>query len=131
MTQGLSFNFEKASSNGRYIRGFASVTDYDGKPVEDWQGDVMDISVARTAAHEFALNARVAKRQHKGEQIGDVVESIIIDDALAKSLGIADKRRGWYIVMDIHDTAVRKDIMAGKLKGFSIGGRGVRVPIVE
>lgn len=128
---GLSFNFEKASVTGRYIRGFASVTDFDGKPVEDWQGDTIEIDVVRKAAHEFIMDARVAKMQHAGAQIGDVVESIIIDDALAKSLGITDKRRGWYIGMEIHDMKVRKAVATGKLTGFSIGGSGVRVPVLE
>lgn len=128
---GLSFTFEKASVTGRYIRGFASVTDFDGQPVEDWQGDTIDIEVVRKAAHEFILNARVAKMQHAGKQIGDVVESIIIDDALAKSLGITDKRRGWYIGMEIHDMGVRKQVVKGALTGFSIGGTGVRAPNLE
>lgn len=127
----LEFNFSKAKANGSYIRGFASVTSFGGVPVEDWQGDTIDIEVVRKAAHEFIGNARVAKAMHKGDQIGDVVESIVIDDALAKVLGITDKRRGWYIGMTVHDVAVRKQIASGELKAFSIGGRGTRVPVLE
>jgi hypothetical protein len=122
----LSFAFEKADSGGRFVRGWASVASVDGKPVEDWQGDVIAMEELRKAAHRFVTEARVAKAMHKGAQVGEVVESVIIDDAFAKALGIADNRRGWWIGMQINDEKVQKRVASGELKAFSIGGRGKR-----
>lgn len=125
----LSFKFEKASATGEFVRGWASVIEQDGKPVEDWQGDVISMDDLRKAAHRFVTDQRVAKAMHKGAKVGEVVESVIIDDAFAKAMGITDTRRGWWIGMQVHDEAVRKRIKSGELAAFSIGGKGKRTKI--
>jgi hypothetical protein len=63
---------------------------------------------------------------HSGKQVGEVVESVLIDDEFAKALGVQDSRRGWWIGMAINDESVRKRVRSGELKAFSIGGRGRR-----
>lgn len=129
MQVGISFEFSKSDATGGYVRGWASVVSVSGQPVEDWQGDVIGIDALRKAAHQFITDARVAKAMHHGAPVGEVVESMIIDDEIAKALGIADQRRGWFIGMQIHSSDVRKRIRAGELRAFSIGGRGRRIPI--
>lgn len=126
MAFGISFDFEKADDEGRYVRGWASVISVDGKEVEDTQGDVIDMSELRKAAHRFVTDARVAKAMHAGSQVGEVVESVIIDDAFVKALGATTSQRGWWIGMQINDDAIRKRVKKGELKAFSIGGRGKR-----
>jgi hypothetical protein len=101
----------------------------DGKPVEDSQGDVIPIEELRKSAHEFVTNARVAKAMHRGEQVGEVVESVLIDDEFAKALGMTDSRRGWWIGMLIESEAIQKRVRSGELRAFSIGGRGRRKSI--
>lgn len=123
---GITFEFEKADTTGSYVRGWAIVATVDGQPVVDWQGDVVQVDDLRKAAHQFISDARVAKAMHRGEPIGEVVESIIIDDDLAKALQIGDGRRGWFIGMQVHSEAVRKRVRSGELRAFSIGGRGKR-----
>lgn len=122
----LRFEFAKADDAGRYVRGWASVISVDGKPVEDWQGDVIEMGELRKAAHAYVTRARVAKAMHQGDQVGEVVESVIIDDAFAKAIGMTDTRRGWWIGMQVHDPKVQKQVKDGALKAFSIGGRGKR-----
>lgn len=122
---GISFEFQKADATGRFVCGWALVAEMDGKPIVDWQGHVVSMHDLRDAAHTFITDARVAKAMHDGGQIGEVVESVIIDDEFAKSLGVTDTRRGWFIVMRIDSEAVQKRICTGELKMFSIGGRGV------
>lgn len=123
---GLTFEFEKANATGSFVRGWALVAEMNGAPVVDWQGDVVAMDDLRKAAHEFVTNARVAKAMHGGSQIGEVVESVLIDDDFAKAFNIADTRRGWWIGMRIDSEAVRKRVRSGELRMFSIGGRGVR-----
>ena len=118
--------FEKADDAGRFVRGFASVISVEGKPVEDWQGDVIEMGELRKAAHRYVTDARVAKAMHAGSQVGEVVESVIIDDAFAKAVGMSDTRRGWWIGMRVNDPAIQKRVAAGELKAFSIGGKGKR-----
>lgn len=126
MDFGLTFEFEKADSDGRYVRGWASVISVDGNPVEDTQGDVISPDEMRKAAHRFITDARVAKMMHDGEAVGEVVESVIVDDDFVKAMGATTTKRGWWIGMAIHDPAVRKGVKIGILKAFSIGGRGKR-----
>lgn len=126
MQVGISFEFTKADATGAYVRGWASVVSVDGKQVEDAQGDIVEIDVLRTAAHQFITDQRVAKAMHRGGQVGEVVESMIIDDDIAKALGISDGRRGWFIGMRVDDEGIRKRVRSGELRAFSIGGRGTR-----
>lgn len=123
--------FEKAATatTGRFVRGFASVASVNGRPLVDHQGDIISLDELAKAAHRFVTEARVAKAMHAGKQIGDVVESVMIDDEFAKALGVTDPRRGWWVAMEIHDEDVRDQIRKGKLRAFSIGGRGRRSPV--
>jgi Putative phage serine protease XkdF len=123
---GITFDFEKADTEGRYVRGWASVVSVAGKDIEDHQGDLIDMSELRKAAHRFVTDARVAKAMHSGTQVGEVVESVIIDDAFVKAVGATTDMRGWWIAMEIKDEKIRKRVKSGELKAFSIGGRGKR-----
>ena len=125
----ISFNFSKASTTGRYVRGWASVVTAGGTPVTDHQGDIIAIDDIRKAAHKFISDARIAKAMHAGQPVGEVVESVIIDDDFAKAVGMTDGRRGWWIGMEIHDATIRENVRKGKLRAFSIGGRGRRTPV--
>jgi hypothetical protein len=129
MKLGLSFQFEKASETGNYVRGWASVVELDGKPVEDTQGDIISMTELRKAAHRFITDQRVAKAMHAGSAIGEVVESVIVDDAFAKALGITGGMRGWFIGMRIHDPDIQEKVRKGVFRAFSIGGKGRRIPV--
>lgn len=124
----ISINFEKADTSGKTVAGWASVASVDGKPVTDYQGDIISIDELRKAAHKFVCDARVAKAMHAGNQVGEVVESVIVDDDLAKALGITDGKRGWWVRMQIHDPEIQKGVREGKYRAFSIGGKGRRTP---
>lgn len=125
----INFNFSKADTTGRYVRGWASVVTDAGVPVTDHQGDIIAIDEIRKAAHKFISDARIAKAMHAGQPVGEVVESVIIDDDFAKAVGMSDGRRGWWIGMEIHDPTIRENVRKGKLRAFSIGGRGRRTPV--
>ena len=63
---------------------------------------------------------------HRGDKVGEVVESVIIDDEFAKATGMTTDKRGWWIGMAVNDDGIRKRVKDGELKAFSIGGRGKR-----
>lgn len=122
----IRVEFEKADDRGRFVRGFASVVEKDGKAVRDHQGDRIEIDDLRKALHGYIKDARVAKVMHAGSVAGEIVEAVMIDDDFAKALGIADTRRGAWITMEVHDEVAQKRVRSGDLKAFSIGGRGKR-----
>lgn len=124
----IAFAFQKMDRTGRYVSGWASVASVDGAVIEDYQGDIISIDELRKAAHQFVCDARVAKAMHVGNPVGEVVESVIVDDDFANALGITDGKRGWWIGMQIHDPAVQEGVRKGKYRAFSIGGRGRRTP---
>lgn len=126
MKFGVTFDFEKSDNEGRYVRGWASVVTINGEAVTDTQGDLITMAELRKAAHRFVTDARVAKAMHRGDQVGEVVESVIIDDEFAKATGMSTDKRGWWIGMAVNDDNIRKRVKAGELKAFSIGGRGKR-----
>lgn len=125
----LRCEFEKAAGDGSYIRGWANVSSINGEDVTDDEGDVIALADLRKGAHDFIMNCRVAKALHEGQQIGDIVESVIIDDAFAEAHGITHGKRGWWIGVAVNDSAVRKMIVGGTFKAFSIGGTGERTAI--
>lgn len=124
----IAITFEKADVTGKTVAGWASVSSVNGKPVTDYQGDIISIDELRKAAHKFVCDARVAKAMHAGNPVGEVVESVIVDDDFAKALGISEGKRGWWVKMQIHDSAVQEGVRSGKYRAFSIGGKGRRTP---
>lgn len=122
--------FEKgaATPTGEFVRGWLSVThDENGKVVEDGEGDRIAIVELTKAAHNFIKSDRGGKVMHDGKLVGEFIESVIVDDEFAKAMGMTSKKRGWWGNFQVHDTDVRKQAAAGRFKGFSIGGRGIRV----
>lgn len=121
---GFTIELAKGANTGRYVRGWASVALEKGRPVRDHDGHVIEMAALRAAAHEFITTQRVAKAMHAGAEIGTVVESVLVDDEFVKALGATTPFRGWWIGMEVHDETVRKKVVSGEFKAFSIGGRG-------
>jgi hypothetical protein len=135
---GCNIDIMKADGRGEFVRGWAYVVADEGGQVVDYSGDVLGgltveegISEIKKMAHEFICDFRQARVIHKGKVIGEVTESVVIDDAFAEALGVTSKRRGWWIGMQVHDAEVQKRVRSGELKQFSIGGKGQRTPIAR
>jgi hypothetical protein len=116
----------KVSDDLRVVWGWASVITEKGIPVVDLQGDVITEPDLVEAAHGFA-SVRTMKVMHGGDPIGEMVESVVLTEALQKSLGIDLGVTGWLIAAHITDDTAWAAIKAGKLPAFSIGGQGERV----
>lgn len=132
MDIGVTVDFEKSSPKGDYVRGFAYLmTDAQGMPVTDYSGQFIDDpEVLRSAAHDFMAN-RINKAMHgkgalgrDGAQTGEVVESLVIDDDVAKALNINDARRGWFVGIKVNDPEIQKRIRNRELVQLSISGKG-------
>lgn len=122
--------FEKGATSptGDLVRGWASVAiDANGETVVDDQDDRVTVANLQKVAHHFIANSRVAKVSHNGKPIGEVVGSVIVDDAFAKAMGMTSPKRGWWVDFAVHDEATQKAAARGDFKGFSLGGRGRRI----
>lgn len=125
----FDFRIEKASPTGRYVSGWLSVVEKDGKPVEDSQGDIVAMEEVRKAFHKYMRGSRVIKSQHAGDGIGDLVECVIVDDDFAKAHGVTHGQRGVWGTAEITDEKEQARVRKGEYGGFSIGGRGKRTEI--
>lgn len=131
MDLSITAEIRKVDSASRIVRGFASVASAGGADIVDSHGDVIPIEELRMAAHEFVRDARRSKVMHDGGQIGEVVESVIVDKAMQQALGIDLGLEGWWIAMKVADEAVWKRVASGELRAFSIGGRGIRKEVTD
>lgn len=127
----ISFKIEKASPTGRYVSGWLSVIEKDGKVIEDTQGDRMSMETLRKGVHKYMRGSRVIKKQHTGDQVGEMVEIVMIDDDFVKALGATTTKRGAWGTAEITDTELQKAVVAKEVTGWSMGGKGKRVPIVK
>lgn len=127
----ITFKIEKADKTGRYVAGWLSVVEKDGKRVEDSQGDLISMDELRKGVHRYMSGERTIKKQHAGGEIGKMVEVVMIDDDFAKAHGITHTKRGAWGTAEITDEATRDDVRKGKVTGWSMGGRGKRTPIAK
>lgn len=125
---GPAVSIIKVDDDLRIAWGWASVIEEKGQVVVDAHGDTIDAADLMKAAHGFAAIRRI-KAMHKGEPIGEMVESMVFTPALQKAMDIDLGLVGWLIAAKISDDSAWADIKAGKLPAFSIGGRGVRVNV--
>lgn len=119
----------KSDSEKRLVYGWASIVEKGGEPVIDHQGDVIHPNELVRAAHGFIKSGRAAKVMHKGKQVGEIVESLVMTADIQKALGIDLGLVGWFIGMHVPDDGAWDAVQKGLLKSFSIGGRGTRVEV--
>lgn len=116
----------KTDAAQRMAWGWASVISKNGQMIIDRQGDVVEVADLREAVYDF-MKHRTAGDMHGQLGVGEVVESIILDAELQKSLGIDLGMEGWYVGVHIPNDAVWEKVQNGDYKAFSIGGSANRV----
>lgn len=122
----ITANITKMDDEKRVVYGWASVVEKNGEPVTDRHGDIIDVAELVDAAHEYMLEYREAHEMHKGEMLGETVESIIFTDDVQKALGIDLGQVGWFIGQKIYDDGLWEKYKKGEITAFSIGGRAIK-----
>jgi hypothetical protein len=120
----------KFDEDKRIVYGWASVISKNGQQIEDRQGDVIDVDDLRSAIHDF-MKHRTAGDMHGQMGVGEVVESILLDASVQKSLGIDLGMEGWYVGVHVPNDAVWEKVKSGVYKAFSIGGSATREPVTS
>ena len=113
----------KVDTDQRLIYGVVLVPD-----VEDLQGDICSKEDIQEAAHDYLVNSRLIKAQHRAPTDADVVECYIapVDIPLGKGIVPAGS---WVMVTKVNSNAMWTAIKKGDITGYSIGGRGTREEI--
>lgn len=130
-----SGEFTKMDSDKRQVFGWASVVEIDGQPVVDRQGDWITPDDIEKAAYEYVLKSRKGGHQHKrdGDQpfhAADMIESFVVTPEKIEKMGLPkDTPVGWWVGYKVHDDEAWSKVKKGEITGFSIHGRGKRVPV--
>jgi hypothetical protein len=137
-------DFSKVDEDKRQVFGWASVTEMDGKPVVDLQGDYIHPEDMETAAYDYVLKSRVGGDMHsrvdeygnliekadKPLHVSDLIESVVFTPEKCEAMGISKSVAGrWWTGFKINDPDVWETVKSGERTGFSIHGAGLRKSI--
>lgn len=130
----LYLPFEKRDDEKQIVFGWGSVTKKNGVSVIDLQGDVIEDAELENAVYEFMAVSKQHDEMHERLVEGShFVESVVItDEKLGKMFPgetVPQGYRGWWVGIQVTDTAVWKKIKDGVYKGFSITGSAIREDI--
>lgn len=112
----------KVSDELGLVLGFGIVSKVDGEDYFDSQGDHIPEESMLAAATDFMQHSRVAKENHTGESVGEIVFAFPLTTEIAKALDITTKYTGLVLAMKPSDPAVLEKYRSGEYRGFSIGG---------
>lgn len=127
--------FSKRNDDKHEVFGWASVVELNGQPVEDRQGDIITPDELERAAYSYVQKSRVGGHQHRRDgdspfHASDMIESLVLTKEKVEKMGLPPTTPlGWWVGYKVHDEDTWSAIKKGDLTGFSIHGRGRRVPI--
>jgi hypothetical protein len=129
----ISATVSKAIEDKRQVYGWASITEMDGQPVVDLQGDYTTIEEIEKAAHKYISKSRKGGDMHvrvgdDPKHVSDLIESIVITPEKKEALGLPpESPTGWWVGMQVHDDETWQLVKDGKRPMFSVHGSGRRV----
>lgn len=143
-----SGTFSKLNTDKHLAFGWANVCKVDGELLTDRQGDIVVPEDLEEAVYAYNQASRMGGDMHMrtdgveiydqslerpGDSpvhVSDLVESMMFTAEKKAALGLPDDfPEGWWIGMKYHDEGVWDDIKAGRRTGFSMHGKGMRVPV--
>jgi hypothetical protein len=132
----VTTEFSKTDDERRTVFGWASITEVNGEPVVDRQGDIMDIEELSKSAYEYVVSSRKGGHQHKrsetGEplQVSDMIESVVFTPEKIEKMGLPPSTPiGWWVGYKVRDDEIWKAVKDGEITGFSVHGKGRRVKV--
>lgn len=132
----VTTNIEKADDEQRTVFGWASITEIGGRPVVDRQGDMMDIEELSKSAYDYVVSSRKGGHQHKRTEVGeplhvsDMIESVVFTPEKIEKMGLSpDTPIGWWVGYKVRDDEIWDAVKRGEITGFSVHGKGRRVPV--
>ena len=128
--------FTKFDTDKRQVFGWASIVSVNGKPVVDRQGDLIDADEMEKSAYEYVIKSRRGGDQHRRTDDGqafhasDMIESFVVTPEKKERLGLPDDMPvGWWVGFKVNDDDTWRKVKNGEVTGFSIHGKGKRIPV--
>jgi len=128
--------FSKFDTAKRQAFGWASVVEIDGAPIVDLQGDFITPDDIEDAAYAFVQKSRIGGTQHARDewdrpiQAGTLIESMVFTPEKIAKMGLpAEFPVGWWTGFQYEPGETWDDIAKGAKTGFSVHGRGKRMPV--
>jgi hypothetical protein len=123
----------KVDSSLGIVFGWGIVCKVDGAAYYDLQGDHISEEEMCRAVVKFMETGAAADVMHDEQAIGKVFLSMPITSDMAPAFGTL-RKTGWFVGWRPADRSIVKRFQPGpngeppELRGFSIGGRGRRIP---
>lgn len=124
----------KVDDEKRQVFGWCSLTEVDGEPVVDRQGDYIPLHEVEKSAYNYVVHSRKGGDMHKrdGESplhTSDLIESFVVTPEKLEKLGLEPDAvpHGWWVGFKINDDNQWEDVKKGDRSYFSIHGKGQRV----
>jgi hypothetical protein len=93
----------------------------------DLQGDRLSKTEIRKACHKFMIESQRIGKEHSGPAKADIIESYIAPVAF-KCNGQVVRKGSWVMAVKVHDQDLWQAVKSSEITGFSIAGRGNRIP---
>lgn len=127
----------KVDDDRRQCFGFCSVSEVNGQPVVDLQGDWVPIEEVEKAAYSYMLTSRAGGDMHKRVakyaadeplRTAEIIESFVVTPEKLDVLGVPEHSvpLGWWLGFQVHDGDAWAAIKSGRRTGFSLHGTGKR-----
>jgi hypothetical protein len=127
----------KMDTDKRLAFGWCSLSEINGEPVVDLQGDYAPIDEIEKSAYAYVKDSRVGGDMHTrdGEtpkHTSDLVESFIATPEKLRQMGLSEEvaksvPTGWWVGFKVNDDEQWAMVKDGRRAGFSIHGKGSRV----
>ena len=115
--------FSKIDDEKRQVFGFFSVVEENGKPLVDYQGDVISPDELEKAAYSYVINSRMGDERHDERPKAVLIESMFFSKEKQEALGIDLNMVAWWGGFLVQDEELWQKIKSGRYSMFSIGGR--------
>lgn len=124
MAKSDGFTIAKLDEDERTVFGWASVAaDAGGDLLVDHHSDIIEPAELEKAAYEYVLKFRGAGEMHRGQSVGQLVESLVMTPEKARAMGIRQPMAtAWWVGYKIDDPEVFAKIKDGTYSMFSIQG---------
>lgn len=127
----------KMDEHKRLAFGWCHLSEVDGQPHYDLQGDYAPIEEIEKSAYAYVLDSRKGGDMHTRDgdrpvHTADLVESMVVTPEKLSKMGLspevaASVPTGWWIGMKVKDDKQWAQVLSGERTGFSVHGKGNRV----
>lgn len=128
-----SGEISKVDTDKRQVFGWCSLSEVDGEPVVDLQGDYVPIDAIESSAYKYVLTSRKGGDMHErdGEvplHTSDLIESFVVTPDKLEKMGLPGNSLplGWWVGFKVNDDKQWDMVKKNERTGFSIHGKGSR-----